>query len=164
MFEQIHFILIFHVLNVNVRELDPPTHLHQLNENCGDIWYMSGLYIIKLKFLKSFFVISYFCQKKLFFILDMTHPDPCFAQVAPKYNSFQRFYQNFFRTTGWKHKQLILIEYCNIFHWKSAKKAKWMWSNGQNEGQIRSNVVKSTKKLSIALAINFFHILQNENI
>ena len=61
-------------------------------------------------------------------------------------------------------KILILIEYSNIFHWKSAKKAKWMWSNGQNVGQIRSNVVKSTKKLSIALAIDFFHILQKENI
>ena len=30
----------------------------------------------------------------------------------------------FFRTIGLQHKLLILIEYPNIFHWKSAKKRK----------------------------------------
>ena len=30
-----------HVANLNVRELDPPTHLPQFDENCGKIRYVS---------------------------------------------------------------------------------------------------------------------------
>ena len=33
-------------------------------------------------------------------------------------------------------KLLILIESPNIFHWKSAKYTKWVWSLRQNLGQI----------------------------
>ena len=32
---------IFHVSNLNIRELDSPTNLHQLDANCGKIWYVS---------------------------------------------------------------------------------------------------------------------------
>ena len=36
---------------------------------------------------------------------------------------------------------LISVESPNIFHWKSANKANFVWSFGQNLGQIRSSVV-----------------------
>ena len=83
----------------------------------------------------------YFC----FCHLGMAHNDPFFcANWAPEKqflrSIFKRFYQLFFRTTGLQHKLLILIESPGIFHWKSEKKVKWVWSLGRNLGEIRSNV------------------------
>ena len=48
----------------------------------------------------------------------------------------------------------MLIECPNIFHWKSAKKTKWVCSYEKNLAQIWSNIAKSTKKL--ALLLDFF--------
>ena len=96
-------------------------------------------------------------EKKLFFVLGVAHEDPIFAQVGPKNSNFQRFQQNFLRTTGFQLKFLILIEFPNIVHWKPAKKIKLGVVLGQNLGQIMSNVVKKVKKQVISLG--FFHIL-----
>ena len=46
---------------------------------------------------------------------------------------------------------LILIDSPNIFHWKSAKKVKWVWSVGQNLGQIWYNVMKKQRKTGISM-------------
>ena len=35
------FLKIFHVSNLNVRDLDLSTHLHQFDANCGKIQYVS---------------------------------------------------------------------------------------------------------------------------
>ena len=48
---------------------------------------------------------------------------PSLCKLGPK-TIFKRFYQLFFRTTGFQHKLLILIEFPNMFHWKSTKKSK----------------------------------------
>ena len=61
--------------------------------------------------------------QKIFFALGVAHTNPFFVQVAPKKSNFERFYQ-FFRTTGFQLKLLMLIESPNIFHWKSAKQNK----------------------------------------
>ena len=77
-----------------------------------------------------------------------------------KLNTRQQFYRgftNFFRTTGLQHKLLILIEPPGIFHWKSTKKGKWVWSLGQNVGQSRFNVVKKQRDWHFNRV--FFHIL-----
>ena len=66
----------------------------------------------------------YFYQKKLFFVLGMTHNDPFFVQIGPKKTIFKWFYQLFFRTNRLQHKLLILIESPIIFHWKSAKRSR----------------------------------------
>ena len=67
----------------------------------------------------------------MFFVLGMAHSDPFFAQVGPKYGNFQRFYKFFFRLARLQLKLLILIESPNIYHWKPAKKIKWVWSWGK---------------------------------
>ena len=54
----------------------------------------------------------------------VVHNDPFFVQIGSKKTIPWRFYQFFFRTTGLQHKLLTLIEYPNIFHWKSAKTRK----------------------------------------
>ena len=70
----------------------------------------------------------YFCKKKYFFVLGVAHGDPIFAQVV----------------------QHISLE--------TSKKIKVGVVLGQNLGQIRCNVVKKVKALSIC----FFHILHKE--
>ena len=87
---------------------------------------------------------------------------PFLHRLVPKIVIFKRFYQFFYRIIELQHKSLILIEYPNIFYWKLTKKGKWVWSLGQNQKQIRSNVVKSTKML--ALLLDFFRIMQEEHI
>ena len=52
---------------------------------------------------------------------------------------------------GFQLNLLILIEFPNILHWKSAKKIKLGVVLGQNFGQIISNVVKKVKKQVISL-------------
>ena len=37
--------MIFHVSNPNTRVLDPPTHSHQFDTNCGKIWHASDPYV-----------------------------------------------------------------------------------------------------------------------
>ena len=96
----------------------------------------------------------YFYQKIFFPILSVAQNHPFSVQIGPKNN----LYQLFFRTAGLQHKLLTLIVSPNIFHWKSAKKVNWVWSLGQNLGQISSNVVKKNKETCISMA--FFHILQ----
>ena len=59
---------------------------------------------------------SYFCQKKCFPFWAWPIKTPFCANWVPK--------TIFFRTAGLHHKLLILIESCNIFHLKSAKKSK----------------------------------------
>ena len=66
----------------------------------------------------------YFCQKRSFSILGVTHNDPFSVQIGSEKAFFKRFYQLFFRTAGLQHKLLILIVSPNIFHWKSAKESK----------------------------------------
>ena len=85
----------------------------------------------------------YFFQKTLFFILGVIYNDPFCANCGQKSN-FQRVYP-FFRATGLQHKLLILLESPNIFHQKSTKKLKQVWSFGQALGQIRPNVVKKKR-------------------
>ena len=60
----------------------------------------------------------------MFFILGVTYNDFFLMKIGPKKAIFKRFYQLFFKTTGFQHKLLILIKSPNIFHWKSAKKSK----------------------------------------
>ena len=79
--------------------------------------------------------------KMIFFFMGMAHGDPIFAQVGPKIVIFRGF-SNFFRSTGFQLKLLILIKSPIIFHWKPAKKIEVGVVLGQNLGQIRSNVVK----------------------
>ena len=100
----------------------------------------------------------YFYQKKKIFILGVVNNDPFSMQIGLKKTIFKRFYQLFFRTAGLQHKLLILIVSPNIFHWKAAKKSKWVWSLGQILGQTRSNVVKKNKETGISMGF-FFHIL-----
>ena len=50
----------------------------------------------------------------------MAHGDSIFAQVGSKMVIFRGF-SNFFRTTGFQLK-LLLIESPKIFHWKPGKK------------------------------------------
>ena len=66
---------------------------------------------------------------------------------GPKFSSlvWPKVYQIFFRTARLQRKLLLLIESSNIFHWKSEKEGKWVWSSGHNLGHIRSNVVKKNK-------------------
>ena len=45
---------MFHVSNLNVRELDAPTHLSQFDANCGKIRYVSGSLDLELQFIKTF--------------------------------------------------------------------------------------------------------------
>ena len=87
----------------------------------------------------------YFCLKSLpFWAWPIMTPFLC-KLVSKK--QFLRGFTNFFQNC-WIATQVININCIpNICHWKSAKKAKWAWSLGQNLGQIRSNVVKKTKKL-----------------
>ena len=89
---------------------------------------------------------SYFCQKNCFSFRTWPIMTPFCANWAQK-TIFKRFYQLFFGTTGLQHKLLILIEFPNITHRKSNKKGNWVWSAGQNLGQIWYNVVKKTKKI-----------------
>ena len=77
-----------------------------------------------------------FLQKNLFFILGVAHNDPHFANWA-KIAIFRGFNTNLnLRATGLHCKLLILIESPNISQEVSKKKEKWMWSVGQNLGQI----------------------------
>ena len=57
------------------------------------------------------------------------------------YSQLPTFFQNYCIVT----LNLLNIESPNIFHWKSTKKVNWVWSSGQNLGQIRSNVVKKQR-------------------
>ena len=98
-----------------------------------------------------------FLPKKAFSTLGVGHNDLFSVQIGFKKTIFKRFYQLFFRTAGLQHKLLILIVSPNIFHGKSAKKGKWVWSLGQNLGQSKSNVVKKAKKL--VFQWGFFQIL-----
>ena len=67
-----------------------------------------------------------------------------------------------FKTTGLKLKLLILIVSPNIFHWKSAKKIKWVWSWGKIWIKLGpSNSVKKVKKL--ALSVSLFSIFRMGN-
>ena len=96
----------------------------------------------------------------MLFLLGVATNDPFFVQIGPKKTIFKRFYQPLFRTNGLQHKLLKLIESPNILQWKSAKKVKWVWSLGQNLGQIRSIVVKKQKNWP--LSMGFFQILHEE--
>ena len=61
------------------------------------------------------------------------------------------------RTTGFRLKCLILIEFPNTPYWKPAKKNQIGCGLGQNLCQIMSNVAKKVKKQ--ATSLGFFHIL-----
>ena len=63
------------------------------------------------------------------------------ANWAPKFFRLciaTNFFQNYRVATQ--------VKFPDIFHWKSAIKGKWMWSMGQNFGQIKSNAVNKTPK------------------
>ena len=77
--------------------------------------------------------------------------DSFFVEIGPK-----TIYQIIFRTTGLQHKLLILIESPDIFHWKSAKKGKWVWSLGKNLGQIVSSVVKKQRNWDFNRFLSYF--------
>ena len=79
-------------------------------------------------------------------------------QIGPKKTIFKRLYQHFFRTSGLQDKLLISIESPNIFHWKPAKKVKWVWSVERNLGQIWYNVVPKKRETGISMFF-FFDIL-----
>ena len=68
------------------------------------------------------FVIS--AKKNCFLFWVWPTIPPFFVQIGPKKTIFKRFYQLFFRTNGFQHKLLILIESPSKFNWKSAKKSK----------------------------------------
>ena len=118
------------------------TSLKKMIHNSGKTY----IYFDKIKsFWKLMICCCYFCPQNFFFILWVAHNDSFFcANCGKKSNFFKAlpiFF--FFRTAGVQHKVLILIGFPNIFHWKPAKKPrKWVWSMGQNLGQIGSNVVK----------------------
>ena len=90
-------------------------------------------------------LFSYFCQKNCFPFGAWSIISPFLCKLGPKIN-FQEVLHTFFTTTLLQHKLLMLIESLNIFHWKSAKKGKCVWSVGQNLGEILYNDVKKTKK------------------
>ena len=94
-------------------------------------------------FWKLMICFCYFCKNSFFFIL---------GEIK-----FLRGFTNFFSELLDSNKLLILIESLIIFHWKSAKKSKVIVVFEQNLGQIRSNVVKKTKKLAFQGC--FFHNL-----
>ena len=54
--------------------------------------------------------------------------------------------------TGFQLKLLILIECCNIFHWKPEKNNRVGVVLWQHFGQIRPNVVKKVKKRALSKA------------
>ena len=61
----------------------------------------------------------------MFFVLGVAHGDPSFAQVSwlgKKIVIFRGFQQNFFRTTGFQLKFLILIEFRKYFVGNQQKK------------------------------------------
>ena len=78
----------------------------------------------------------YFCQKSL----------PFWAwPIMGSKKQFLRGFTNYFSELL-DATHVIDIESPNIFHWKSPKKVKWVWSLGQNLGQIGFNVVKKKTK------------------
>ena len=107
--------------------------------------------------------MSWFYQiwkKKLFFVLGVVHGDPILAQVGLKNDNFKRF-QEIFQNQWIPIKVFsIKIEFPNIFHWKPAKKSKWVWCRGKiwaKSGPILRNKIKKQ-----ALSLGFFHILLGE--
>ena len=89
--------------------------------------------------------------------MGIAHGAPFLRNFGQKIVIFRGFTNFFFRTTRFQLKLLILIESLNIFHWKPAKKSKWVGS----WGQIWPNVVKKSKEMGI-INRGFFHILHGE--
>ena len=87
-------------------------------------------------------------------ILGVTHDDPFFAQCGSKNGNFQRFQQTFFRTTGFRLKFLILIEFPNRFHWKQATSQSGC-DLGAKFGQNQVQCCEKSKEAGII--ISFFH-------
>ena len=113
-------------------------------------------YFHKIKsFWELMICFCYFCLKKFFPVRTWPIMSHFFANWTKK-TIFKRFYQLFFRTAGLQYKLLILIESPNIFHWKSAKKVKWVWSFGQTLGQIKSNVMKKQRNWNINGDFSYF--------
>ena len=83
--------------------------------------------------MEPYDLVLLFLQKinKLFFVLGVAHGDTSIMKVGPKNGNFQRFQIFFFRATEFQLQLLILIESFNIFYYKPAKKAKWVWSCGK---------------------------------
>ena len=77
------------------------------------------------------------------------------CKLDPK-NNFLEVLDLGFGSAGLQHKLLTLIESPNVFHWKSTKKVKCVWSVGQNLGQILYNVVRKQRKTGISVVFLIF--------
>ena len=82
---------------------------------------------------------------------------PFLQKLGQKIVIFRGFSKSFSELPGFQLNCLILIEFPNILHCKTAKKVKLGVVLGQNLGQIMSNVAKKVYKETGSI-IRFFFI------
>ena len=103
-----------------------------ITQNTKRFMTHQNIYFDKIKkFLKADDVLLLCLPKKVVFHFEHGPCWPLFsANLAPKYQfleGFPNFFQNY-----WITMQVNNINWTpNIFHWKSTRKGKWVWSRGK---------------------------------